>query len=565
MQNIDNDFSALPISAEVRRAIDEMGYREATVIQSRSIPVIMSGRDVIGHSQTGTGKTAAFGIPAIEKIDPEKKGLTQVLILCPTRELAMQSSAEMHKFAKYKSGIRIVPIYGGQPIERQIQLLKRGVEIIIGTPGRVMDHMRRKTIKLDNISMIILDEADEMLNMGFREDIEIILTDVPKDRQTLLFSATMSDDIMRITTEYQTTPVLVKVVTDEMTLPAIQQYFYDVPKGRKTDVLVRLFDLCDPKRSMVFCNTKKMVDELVSELRDRGQTVEGLHGDMKQVSRTIVMEAFKGGKVRVLIATDVAARGLDVDDVDIVFNYDLPADMEYYVHRIGRTGRMGKGGVSYTLISGRRELSSIYQVERATKAKIKQNTIPSLNEVAQAKNGRLASEIKDEIENGVSGHHRAFIERLEADGMDKYTVFDIACALLKMRKNDISDISGEIVDELLLSIRRDKEREREKKYGKKTDGKKTENRDKKDKNKVKKSSKAKILINIGKNDKVTANHLLGAIAGETGLSGKDVGGIDIYDTYTIAEVPKDNVNLVVRLLQGVKIRGKKTVAKIYNE
>ena len=554
----DNDFSALPISSEVRRAIDEMGYREATVIQSRSIPVIMSGRDVIGHSQTGTGKTAAFGIPAIEKIDPTKKGFTQVLILCPTRELAMQSSDELHKFSKYKSGIRIVPIYGGQPIERQIQSLKRGAEIIIGTPGRVMDHMRRKTIKLNSLSMIILDEADEMLNMGFREDIEIILSDVPAERQTLLFSATMSNEIMRITSDYQNHPVLVKVEAKELTVSAIEQYFYDVPKGRKTDVLVRLFDLCDPKRSMVFCNTKKMVDELVSELRERGHTVEGLHGDMKQMSRSIVMDAFKGGKVRILIATDVAARGLDVDNVDIVFNYDLPQDMEYYVHRIGRTGRAGKTGMSYTLISGRRELSSIYHVERITRAKIKQNTIPSLSEVAQAKNGRLATEIKEEIDLGISNHHRAFIERLEADGAGIYDVFDIACALLKMRRNDIADMSSDTVDELLLSIKRDKEK------SKKLGGKKFDAKDKKDKSKTKKSSRTRITINIGKKDKVGANHILGAIAGETGLSGKDVGGIQIYESYCTAEVPKDSADLVIRLMAGCKIRGRKTVTKIYN-
>ena len=555
--NPENDFAALPISVEVRRAIDEMGYREATVIQSRSIPVIMAGGDVIGHSQTGTGKTAAFGIPAIEKVDPNKKGLTQVLILCPTRELAMQISDEMHKFSKYKNGIRIIPIYGGQPIERQIMSLKRGAEIIIGTPGRVMDHMRRKTIKLNNLSMIILDEADEMLNMGFREDIEIILTDVPAERQTLLFSATMSNEIMRITADYQDHPVLVKVAAKEMTVSSIQQYFYEVPKGRKTDVLIRLFDLCDPKRSMVFCNTKKMVDELVSELRERGHAVEGLHGDMKQMSRTIVMDAFKNGKVRILIATDVAARGLDVDDVDIVFNYDLPNDMEYYVHRIGRTGRAGKTGMSYTLISGRRELSSIFHVERVTKGKIKQNAIPSLIEVAQAKSGRLAGEIKEEIAIGSSNHHRAFIEQLERDGND---IYDIACALLKMRRSDIADTTIDTIDELMLAIKRDKA----KKPGKADSKGKFEQRGKKDKSRDKKGSKARITINLGEKDGVGANHLLGAIVGETGLMGKDVGSIKIYDNYSTAEVPKDSADLVVRLMASCKIRGKKAVVKIFN-
>ena len=557
----DNDFSALPISPEVRRAIDEMGFREATVIQSRSIPVIIAGQDVIGHSQTGTGKTAAFGIPAIEKVDPAKKGLTQVLILCPTRELAMQSSDELHKFAKYKQGVRIVPIYGGQPIDRQIQLLKRGAEIIIGTPGRVMDHIRRKTIKLNDLSMIILDEADEMLNMGFREDIEVILGHVPEKRQTLLFSATMSNEIMRITADYQNHPVLVKVQAKELTVSSIKQFFYDVPKGRKTDVLVRLFDYCSPKRSMVFCNTKKMVDELVSELRERGHMVEGLHGDMKQVSRTIVMEGFKSGKVSILIATDVAARGLDVDDVDIVFNYDLPNDMEYYVHRIGRTGRIGKSGTSYTLISGRREFSAIHHIERVTKAKIVQNIIPAISEVAQAKNSRLAAEIKEEIANGISAYHHAFIEKLEADGAGTFDIFDIACALLKMRRGDVFDIADDAADELLLSI--NKEKKRQEARGKKSDTRKID--DKKDKRRAKKGSRARIIISVGKNENVGANHILGAIAGETGLAGKDVGGIEIYDTHSIAEVPKESAALVVRLMAGCKIRGKKTVTKLYSQ
>jgi len=307
-----------------------------------------------------------------------------------------------------------------------------------------------------------------------------------------------------------------------------------------------------------------MVDELVSELRERGHMVEGLHGDMKQVSRTIVMEGFKSGKVQILIATDVAARGLDVDNVDIVFNYDLPNDIEYYVHRIGRTGRAGKEGMSYTLISGRREFSTIHHIERVTKAIIKQNSIPSLSEVVQAKNGRLALEIKEEISNGISAHHHAFIEKLEADGAGNYDIFDIACALLKMRRGENFDVSADTVDELLLSIKRDKERARKKSDSgnRKSDSRKD---DKKEKRKFKKANRAQIIINIGKNEKVGANHILGAIAGETGLAGKDVGGIEIFDAHSIAEVPKESAALVVRLMAGCKIRGKKTHTKLYNQ
>jgi len=308
---------------------------------------------------------------------------------------------------------------------------------------------------------------------------------------------------------------------------------------------------------MVFCNTKKMVDELVSELLDRGHTVEGLHGDMKQMSRTIVMEAFKSGKVRILIATDVAARGLDVDNVDIVFNYDLPNDMEYYVHRIGRTGRAGKTGMSYTLISGRRELSSIYHVERVTKGKITQNTIPSLIEVAQAKSGRLATEIKEEIEAGLSGHHRAFVEKLEADGI---SAFDVACALLKMRRSDLTDITSNTVDELMLAIKKSQSRDKDKKRGDKKDFGKKDFKDKKGK----KPPRTTIQISIGKKDGVGANHILGAIAGETGLASKDVGSIKIHESYSTADVPKDSADLVVRLMANCKIRGKKTFTKIFN-
>jgi len=549
-------FSSLPISEEIKRAVEEMGFKEATVIQSQSIPVILSGRDVIGHSQTGTGKTAAFGIPALEKINEAKRGLTQVLILCPTRELAMQSSEEMHKFAKYKSGIRIVPVYGGASIENQIRALKRGAEIIIGTPGRVMDHMRRKTIKLQDLSMIILDEADEMLNMGFREDIETILRDVPATRQTILFSATMSDEIMAITTEYQTEPVLVKVVRKEMTLPNISQFFYDVPKGRKLDVLSRLLDFYNPQRAMVFCNTKKMVDELLEELRSRGFMAEGLHGDMKQAARTAVMESYKRGRVAILIATDVAARGIDVDDVDIVFNFDLPSDMEYYVHRIGRTGRAGKEGMSVTLVSGRSQLYAIRDVERFTKSKIKLNTIPTLHEVAEAKNQKLVRDIRGIIDRGgMLEKHKKAVEALAAEGIDPS---EVACAVLKMMYAHESDAAINDAEDVIASDSRGFFDKRDgkgagKSFGK--DGKKAG---------VRRSAVpvARFSITIGKKDKVGVNHIVGAVAGESGLPGKVIGNIDIRENHTFFEVPKNVVDDVLRTVNGCKIRGKRVTVEL---
>ena len=331
-------FDQLDLYPQVLRAIAEMGFEEATPIQSQAIPVVMSGVDVIGQAQTGTGKTASFGIPVLHKVDPNNKK-TQVIILSPTRELAIQVADEIRKLAKYMHGVKILPVYGGQEISRQIKALKGGAQIIIGTPGRVMDHLRRKTIRCEAVNTIVLDEADEMLNMGFREDIETILEYIPEEgRQTVLFSATMPKPILDITKKYQHDAVTIKVVKKELTVPNIEQYYYDVKRKDKIEVLTRLLDYYNPKLSLVFCNTKRMVDELTEELQGRGYFAEGLHGDMKQTQRDRVMRGFRTGKTEILIATDVAARGIDVDDVEAVFNYDIPQDDEYYVHRIGRTG-----------------------------------------------------------------------------------------------------------------------------------------------------------------------------------------------------------------------------------
>ena len=339
-------FEELEIDSRIIRAITDMGFEEATPIQAKAIPMVLSGADVIGQAQTGTGKTAAFGIPMLERVNPKDKHL-QALVLCPTRELAIQVADEIRRLAKYMHGIKVLPIYGGQDIVKQIRSLKSGVQIVIGTPGRVMDHMRRKTVKFDHVEMVTLDEADEMLNMGFREDIETILEKVPKERQTVLFSATMPKPILEITGKYQEDAQMIKVVRKELTVHNIEQYYFEVSPKSKEEVLSRLLDIYNPTLSIIFCNTKRQVDELVSNLKGRGYFAEGLHGDMKQQQRDRVMNSFRNGRTDILVATDVAARGIDVDDVDIVFNYDLPQDEEYYVHRIGRTGRAGKSGLAF--------------------------------------------------------------------------------------------------------------------------------------------------------------------------------------------------------------------------
>ncbi len=351
------------IDVRIIKAVEEMGFESMTPIQEQAIPIMLEGKDLIGQAQTGTGKTAAFGIPIIQKIDPEEKGL-QAIILCPTRELAMQAAEEIRRFAKYMHEVKVLPVYGGQDISKQIRALSKGVQIVVGTPGRVMDHMRRHTLKTGKVRIVVLDEADEMLNMGFREDIETILTDMPEERQTALFSATMPKPILEITKEYQKEDAeYLKITPKEVTIPLVKQAYYQVPRKEKEEVLTRLMDYYHPKRSLIFCNTKRMVDELTEHLKDRGYQAEGLHGDLTQHQRDTVMNLFRGGRMDVLIATDVAARGIDVDDVEAVFNYDVPEDIEYYVHRIGRTGRAGKTGRSFTLVSGK-EVYKIRDIER---------------------------------------------------------------------------------------------------------------------------------------------------------------------------------------------------------
>ena len=336
-------FNELNISSEVMKAVEEMGYENATDIQAQSIPMIMEGKDVLGRSNTGTGKTAAFGIPAIEMVEAGSK-YPNAMIICPTRELVTQVATELRKFSKYKEGVKIVPIYGGQPIDSQIKLLKRGCGIVVGTPGRIMDHLRRKTLRLNDTRMVILDEADEMLNMGFKEDIEEILSSMPaeNEHQTILFSATWPADILKITEQFQKNPVRVEIKSSQRTIDTVEQLYYDVPRGKKANALRVLLNHYDPDLCMIFCNTKKMVDDLCTELNKHDIKALSLHGDMKQEFRTRVMDQFRNGGASILIATDVAARGIDVDDIDLVVNFDLPQDNEYYIHRVGRTGRAGK-------------------------------------------------------------------------------------------------------------------------------------------------------------------------------------------------------------------------------
>ena len=363
-------FSELSLLKPVQRAVTDMGFSEMTPIQSMSIPPLMQGKDVIGQAKTGTGKTAAFLIPAIQSIDTEIRR-TQVLVLCPTRELAMQICDEARKFTKYTQGIACEVVYGGEPIDRQIRGLRRNPAIVIGTPGRVLDHIRRRVLRLKALKTIILDEADEMLNMGFRGDIEKVLEATPAERQTVLFSATMPKEVLELGKTYQKDPVHLQVKADSLTVTNIEQYYVDLPKTSKIKAVEVLLEAKKPKRALVFCNTKKQVDVVQAQLLKKGYKVDCLHGDMSQKIRTQVMAKFKKGELSLLIATDVAARGIDVKDISLVINYDIPRDMDFYVHRIGRTARAGKTGVAITFACGAEQLAEVRSLERFTNSKIR--------------------------------------------------------------------------------------------------------------------------------------------------------------------------------------------------
>ncbi len=420
------------IDQRILRAVKELGFEHMTPIQEQAIPLFMTGRDIIGQAQTGTGKTAAFGIPILQKVDPQDRSL-QAVILCPTRELAMQAADELRKFAKYMDSVKVLPVYGGQEIYKQIKSLKTGVQIVVGTPGRVMDHMRRHTLKFDHVHTIVLDEADEMLNMGFREDIETILKEMPQERQTGLFSATMPKPILEITKTYQTDAAYIKMTPKEVTIPLIKQAYYQVRKQDKEEVLCRLIDYYDPKRALIFCNTKRMVDELTEHLKGRGYEVEGLHGDLTQGQRDTVMNLFRGGKTNILIATDVAARGIDVSDVEAVYNFDVPEDIEYYVHRIGRTGRAGKTGRSFTLVVGR-EAYKIRDIERICHTKIKERKIPNAADIIARKSEKILKEAYEVIEG--EDISKAMESILDAVALGQYSATQIAAAFMKMKLGD---------------------------------------------------------------------------------------------------------------------------------
>lgn len=538
-------FDELNLDAKILRAVTDMGFEAASPIQAKAIPLEIEGKDIIGQAQTGTGKTAAFGIPLLQKIDPKNKKL-QAVVLCPTRELAIQVADEIRSLAKYMHGIKVLPIYGGQEIVKQIRSLKDGVQVIIGTPGRVMDHMRRKTIKFGQVHTVVLDEADEMLNMGFLEDMETILSELPEERQTVMFSATMPAAIAEIAKKFQKEPEIVKVVKKDLTVPKVTQYYYEVKPKNKIEVMCRLLDMYAPKLSVVFCNTKRQVDELVLALQGRGYFAEGLHGDLKQVQRDRVMNGFRKGRTDILVATDVAARGIDVDDVEAVFNYDIPQDEEYYVHRIGRTGRAGREGKAFSLVVGK-EVYKLRDIQRYCKTKIVPQPIPSIDDVTEIKADKILCQAEELLQDSDMNRLIDIIEKkvLEED----YTTLDLAAGLLRM-------IMGEDNEDIIEDSRPLRSLDDLGDYRDRNSGRGRGGRSGSRGGRSGGDDMARLFINIGKNQNVKPGDILGAIAGESGMPGKMVGSIDMYDKYTFVEVPREQADVVLQAMKDVRIKGK---------
>ncbi len=586
-------FDSLPLSEGIQEAVKEMGFEFASPIQSEAIPYVLEGRDVIGQAQTGTGKTAAVGIPMIEHIVPFEK-FVQAIILCPTRELAVQVSEEMKKLSKFTKGVWVTTVYGGDSIDRQIKSLKAGANIVVGTPGRVIDLIERRALKLQQASMIVLDEADEMLDMGFREDIESILQEMPNERQTVLFSATMSKPIMALTSRYLTEPKLVKVVKNEITNVNIEQLYFDVKGRAKMEVTTRLIDFYALKLMLIFCNQKKRVDEVVEELVSRGYAAEGLHGDLRQSQRTQVMNRFRNGNVTILVATDVAARGLDVDNVDAVINYDIPLDEEYYVHRIGRTGRAGKFGKAFTLVVGS-ERNRLREIMNYTKVKIDKGVIPSFTDVVGIKKGMFIERVAATINEGDLEVFSDSLENLQHAG---FSTEQIVAALVKMnmgiQKNEFGDenLEGELERQSRKYGREERGggyRDRDSRGGGERRGGGRFDRDSRgggdrggrferggDRDRGPRGPRmdregkpyrtdenmVRMFVNIGFNEKISPSNIVGAFAGETGIPGNVLGQIQIENKHTYVDVPKEYANQVIDKMVGAQIKGKRVLVEI---
>lgn len=573
-------FEETILSEKLKKALKEYGFLETTPIQEKSIPNIIEGKDIIGQSQTGTGKTAAYSLPILNKMNQDLKK-TQAIILCPTRELAVQVVGEIRRFAKYEEGIKALAIYGGESIEKQILALKGGVQIIVGTPGRIMDHMRRKTLKLKDVSMVVLDEADEMLNMGFEEDINTILSQVPEERQTILFSATMNARILGIAKKYLKEPYEIKIPAKELTVDRIEQYAIELKQAMKDEPLTRIIDFNNPKKCVVFCNTKRKVDELMECFRKKGYKAESLHGDVKQDQRERIMKRFKHGDYPILIATDVVARGIDVDDLELVVNYDVPQEEEYYVHRIGRTGRNGNQGKAYTFVVGR-ERQKLFQIEKYAKTRVFPAEIPNDEEMKEIKKAKLITKIQKIIDEQ-NGEENEILQDVYQELQQKNAEERVVKALLQLavgketivnRLNTSLPKKKETNNGITVLRKNSKQKEKtnrnnlqqkEKRINNFNQKGKTAESDSKSKGKIMENDSRqkeavirskRFFISLGRMDAIKPKDIVGSITSNTKISGNEIGRIDIMDKFSFVEISDKYEENILLAMNGKTIKGK---------
>jgi len=543
-------FHELGLAPELLRAVEKMGFEEASPIQSLAIPVLLEGHDAVGQSQTGSGKTAAFALPAIQRVDPALRA-TQVLILCPTRELAVQVAEEVAKLAAFKKGVRELPIYGGQSYERQFRGLDQGAHIVIGTPGRLIDHLERGSLKLDQLRMIILDEADRMLDMGFIEDIRALLARCPEERQTVLFSATLPRAIQDLVKTFARNPRTLTIETQALTAPAIDQVYYEVDRRSKLDVLCRLIDLHDVKFAIIFCATKMMVDDLAEHLAARGYAADKMHGDMTQAMRERVIAKFRRRGIEFLIATDVAARGLDIDDIEVVFNYDLPNDGEDYIHRIGRTGRAGRSGKAITFVAGR-EIHKLQYIIRTTKCRLKRERVPSADEVEQKRRDIFFETLRERLEKGDYTRHDDLIDRLLEQG---HAATDIASALI----HTIAHGSGPAEEkpapreEAAPAPRPHPPHREQDRDGGRVHAQSHE------------AGKVRLVFNVGRDHRIGPGDLVGLIAGMSKAPKEAIGAIFIKTKRSYVDVDESIARLCLKKLNGITFKGRKLACDLTRE
>jgi ATP-dependent RNA helicase DeaD len=530
------------LSEPTLRAIGELGYEEPTPIQARTITKLMAGGDVIAQAQTGTGKTAAFALPIIEQLDPELRA-PQALVMTPTRELAVQVAEAFHSYGKFHQNVAILPVYGGQPIDRQLRALRGGVNVVVGTPGRLLDHIQRGTLKLDQVRTVVLDEADEMLDMGFIEDIEAILKETPAERQTALFSATMPGPIATLAKNYMRDPERITIQTEHLTVPQIRQIYYEVGGRDKFEVLARVLDFEMPTSAIIFCRTKSEVDSLGERLIARAFPAETLHGDLSQIQRDRVMQRFRTGQVELLVATDVAARGLDIEHVSHVINYDIPIDPEVYVHRIGRTGRAGRTGSAITLVTPR-ERRQLRTIERLTNATIQRMHLPTISDVIARRRESFKETLRETITSPGLEPYQIMAEELG----EEYSPTDLAAAAFKL----LLDQSLIETDDPLANYAQDRfdedreprqRRTRTREFGPS-------------------QGMTRLYIDVGRDDNVRPADIVGAIANEAGIPGRAIGAIELFERFALVEVPSNAAEKVLRALRHTTIRGRKIAPSI---